>query len=300
MSIHKNWPKSFQYLIFAFLFGFALFPFFNYAQETPINTSSASQLLHSTVEPFKTDLTQNMMTFRYQLRILGFLTIISLLPFAVMMLTSFTRISIIFHFLRQALGYQQVPSNQIVIGLTLILTGFIMQPVIKEIQNEAVYPYMNQELKQDPEVVSGAKSEETVFVEKAWEPLRRFLLKHTREKDLMLFIDISQNRYSSSAEATRTFEDNGAVDYGQMQKIDDVPWFCIVPAFVMSELRLAFMMGFLLFLPFLIIDMVVASILMSMGMMMLPPVLISTPFKLLLFILIDGWRLVIQQIVRGF
>lgn len=221
-----------------------------------------------------------------QLKIIGFLTILSLIPFGVMLMTSFTRISIVLQFLRQALSSSQVPSNQIIIGLSLILTGFIMHPVIKEIQQQAVSPYMKGKFKTEELVKNGSETEEGLLITKAWLPLRNFLLEHTRDKDLELFLDIGQIHLSEGTE-------------GQFD-INAIPWYCIIPSFILSELRTAFMMGFLLFLPFLIIDMVVASVLMSMGMMMLPPVMVSTPFKLLLFILIDGWRLIIQQIVSGY
>lgn len=228
-----------------------------------------------------------LFNFHSQLRIIGFITLISLIPFGVMMMTSFTRISIIFQFLRQALGSSQVPSNQIIIGLSLILTGFIMHPVIQEIHKEAIVPYMKGSFK-NAQNVQTAESPESMFLEKAWTPLRDFLLRHTREKDLQLFLDIGHIHLPSPGSSQDTYD------------LSTIPWYCVVPSFIMSELRTAFMMGFLLFLPFLIIDMVVAAVLMSMGMMMLPPVMVSTPFKLLLFILIDGWRLIIQQIVTGF
>lgn len=232
------------------------------------------------------------LTVNNQIRIIGFLTLISLIPFGVMMMTSFTRISIIFQFLRQALGAAQVPSNQIIIGLSLILTGFIMHPVIREIQQTAFIPYFNGEFKEIPAVVSKKETQEVVLLEKAWKPVRNFLLTHTRENDLALFLDISNTHLQKKGELAP----QGENDYD----INSIPWYCLIPSFIMSELRTAFMMGFLLFLPFLIIDMVVASVLMSMGMMMMPPIMVSTPFKLLLFILIDGWRLIIQQIVYGY
>ena len=235
-------------------------------------------------------------SFHYQFRIIAFLFFISLIPFAVMMLTSFTRISIIFHFLRQALGAPQVPSNQIVIGISLILTGFVMHPVINEIHSKAIIPYLNNTLKESPAVKKGHTSEELLFVENAWTPLRQFLLRHSREQDLELFLDIAHIKLPA-AKSPATQAENIAM---AEEDLDLIPWYCIVPAFVLSELRIAFMIGFLLFLPFLIIDMVIASVLMSMGMVMLPPILVSTPFKLLLFILIDGWRLIIQQIVNGY
>lgn len=230
---------------------------------------------------------QNILTFPIQLKIVAFIAFISLIPFAVMMTTSFTRISIIFQFLRQALGSAQVPSNQIIIALSIILTGFVMHPVIKEMQENAFSPYLKGEFKTNSEVVSKSKNEEILFFEKAWQPLRNFLLRNTREKDMQLFLEIGNVQLEIDPNTGNVIANS-------------IPWYVLVPSFVLSELRTAFMMGFLLFLPFLIIDMVVAAVLMSMGMMMLPPVMISLPFKLLLFILIDGWRLIIQQVVGGF
>lgn len=274
-----------------------LCPYFLHAQEASPKTLIPSSLVETAMDIPKAIHNPDLLNFRSQLRIIGFLAIISLIPFGVMMLTSFTRISIIFHFLRQALGYQQVPSNQIVIGLSLILTGFVMHPVIHEIQTNAIDPYFSNSFKSTPEVASGHRSEEGMLLERAWKPLRTFLLQHTREKDLILFLEIGNVHLPT--ETVNITTNVNEVPEEQLQ-LDSIPWYCLVPAFVMSELRIAFMMGFLLFLPFLIIDMVVASILMSMGMMMLPPILVSTPFKLLLFILIDGWRLIIQQAVNGF
>jgi flagellar biosynthetic protein FliP len=212
-----------------------------------------------------------------------------------MMMTSFTRITIVFQFLRQALGSSQVPSNQIVIGLSLILTGFVMHPVIQQIQHVAFNPYMKGTFKNLPEVKAGVKSEEAILFEKAWMPLRHFLLTHAREKDLELFLDISHVKLPVDlAESFNSEEER------QVRELDAIPWYCLIPSFILSELRTAFMMGFLLFLPFLIIDMVVASVLMSMGMMMLPPIMVSTPFKLLLFIMIDGWRIIVYQLIKGY
>ncbi|MCH9627983.1 MAG: Flagellar biosynthetic protein FliP [Chlamydiales bacterium] len=194
---------------------------------------------------------------------------LALIPFVFVLMTSFTRISIVLTFLRQALS-TSVPSAQIIIGLSLILTGYIMHPVLTEIYEEALLPFMKEETKQ-PEVL----------LEKAWPPLRHFMLYHTREKDMQLFLDLGHVQLNDN-------------------QIEAIPWYCVVPAFVLSELRTAFMLGFLLFLPFLVIDMVVTSLLMSMGMVLLPPVMISFPFKILLFVVVDGWRLVVQQIVGGY
>lgn len=230
-----------------------------------------------------------------QLRIAGFLTLLTMIPTVVVMMTSFTRLTIIFNFLRQALGTQQVPSAQIVVGLSLILTGFIMHPVLEQVQNDAFLPYINNELAEDPEVKMGVKGEDALFLERAWTPFRTFLLHHTRESDLQLFLDMAQVELPKVSSTEMDLEGTGGA-----YQLSAIPWYCLVPGFVLSELRVAFTMGFLLFIPFLVIDMVIASILMSMGMMMLPPVMISMPFKLLLFIMIDGWKLVIQQMVNGF
>jgi len=229
-----------------------------------------------------------------QLRIIGFLSLVSMIPVGIMMMTSFTRLSIIFQFLKQAIGAPQVPSNEIIIALSIILTGYIMHPVIEKINQNAIIPYRSGQILELPEVKAGLISEEAVLLERSWAPLRAFLLKHTREKDIQLFLDIGH------IQLKKRFEENNTDSLEGPYDLNSIPWYCIIPSFIMSELRTAFMMGFLLFLPFLIIDMVVASVLMSMGMMMLPPIMVSTPFKLLLFILIDGWRLVIQQMVIGF
>lgn len=201
-----------------------------------------------------------------ELKLIGFFALLGLIPFVLVLMTSFTRISIILTFLRQALG-TVVPSSHIIVGLSLILTGYVMNPVIKEIYEGAITPYFNKEI------------EEKAFFEKAWPPLRNFMLVHTREKDLDLFLDLAKV---------------------EQRQTEDLPWYTIVPSFVLSELRTAFMMGFLLFLPFLVIDLVVTSLVMSMGMIMLPPVMISFPFKLLLFVVVDGWRLIVQQVVAGY
>ncbi|NGX61577.1 MAG: Flagellar biosynthetic protein FliP [Chlamydiae bacterium] len=192
---------------------------------------------------------------------------LALIPFVFILMTSFTRISIILTFLRQALS-TSVPSAQIIIGLSLILTAYIMHPVLTEIHKEAITPYFK-----------GGEKNPEILLEKGWPPLRFFLLSHTREKDLQLFLEMGDEN---------------------PQSVDEIPWYALVPAFVLSELRTAFLLGFLLFLPFLVIDMVVTSLLMSMGMVLLPPVMISFPFKILLFVVVDGWRLIIQQVVAGY
>mgnify|MGYP001807707205 FL=1 len=204
------------------------------------------------------------------LQILIMLTILSLAPSILIMVTSFTRIVVVFHFLRTALGTQTTPPNQVIVGLALFITIAIMSPVFTEVNTKAIKPYTAGKIKQEQ------------AIEKGLSPLREFMLKQTREKDLKLFMDLNKK----SADDIK--------DY------DDIPITIVIPAFIISELRAAFIIGFLIYLPFIVIDMVVASTLMSMGMMMLPPTTISLPFKLLLFFLADGWNLVIGQLVNSF
>ena len=202
------------------------------------------------------------------LRILIILTLIALAPFLVIMMTSFTRILVVLHFVRQALGTQTAPPNQVLVGLTLFLTFFIMNPVITQINDTAVKPF------------EAGQMTQTEFVETAVQPLREFMYPQTQTKDVRLFMDIAKIE--------------------SVESIDDIPTRVLVPAFVISELRRAFIIGFLIYIPFIVIDMVVASTLMSMGMMMLPPTTISMPFKILLFVLADGWNLVIGNLVKTF
>ena len=204
------------------------------------------------------------------LQILIMLTILSLAPSILIMVTSFTRIVVVFHFLRTALGTQTTPPNQVIVGLALFITIAIMSPVFTEVNTKAIKPYTAGKIKQEQ------------AIEKGLSPLREFMLKQTREKDLKLFMDLNKK----SADDIK--------DY------DDIPITIVIPACIISELRAAFIIGFLIYLPFIVIDMVVASTLMSMGMMMLPPTTISLPFKLLLFVLADGWNLVIGQLVNSF
>ncbi len=202
------------------------------------------------------------------LRILAMLTVLTLAPAILLTMTCFTRIIIVFSFLRQALGTQQSPPNQVMIALALFLTVFIMQPIWGKVHSEAMQPYMN-----------GAISQE-VALERAMTPIRSFMFEHTRQKDLAVFMKVSGQ------------------DKPQTRR--DVSNFQLIPAFVLSELKTAFQMGFMLYIPFLVLDMVVASILMAMGMMMLPPILISLPFKVMLFVLVDGWNLLVVSLVRSF
>lgn len=207
-------------------------------------------------------------TYSLTLQILILMTAVTMLPGIVLMMTSFTRIVIVLAILRQALGAGQSPPNQVIIGLSLFLTLFIMGPVIDRINTEAVQPYM------------AGTIDATVALQKGADPLKAFMLDQTRESDIATFVRISGGK--------------------GFDKPEDVPLRILVPAFATSELKTAFQIGFLIFIPFVIIDLVVASVLMSMGMMMLSPVLISLPFKLMLFVLVDGWSLVMGTLAASF
>ncbi len=202
------------------------------------------------------------------IQILIFLTFLTFIPAILISVTSFTRITIVFHFLRQALGTTEAPSNQIVLGLALFLTFFIMGPVLDQINQEALQPMFSGTITQ-PEAL-----------DKAVKPLRNFMMKYTREKDLALFLSIAKKPRPKNS--------------------DDIPTNIMIPAFMISELKTSFQIGFVLFIPFLIIDMVVATVLLSMGMMQLPPVMVSMPFKILLFVMVDGWNLVVSSLVKSF
>jgi len=209
---------------------------------------------------------QVQMTMPVQIMIL--LTLLTFLPAIIISLSSFTRIIIVFHFLRQALGTQEAPSNQILIGLALFLSFFIMNPTLTAIYNDAYEPWSKGEIDQAQALERGSQ------------PLKQFMLRSTREKDLQLFIEMS----------------GGPKPKGP----DDLPMRAVMPAFMISEIKTAFQIGFVLFLPFLVIDMVVSSVLLSMGMMQLPPAMVSLPFKVLLFIMVDGWGLVVSSLVKSY
>ncbi len=202
------------------------------------------------------------------LQIIFLFTVLSLAPAALILMTSFTRFAIVLYFMRTALGTQQSPPNQVIVGLALFLTFFIMQPVWQRIHQEAIVPY-------EQHSISGEE-----LVNRGIAPLKEFMLKHTHQSDLALFVSMSQKEKPQNAEALSIA--------------------IVIPAFVISELKTAFQIGFMLYIPFIILDMVVASILLSMGMMMLPPVMISLPFKLMLFILVDGWNLLIGSLIKSF
>lgn len=202
------------------------------------------------------------------LQMLLLLTVLTLAPAILVMMTSFTRIIVILSFLRQALGTNNMPPNQLLVGLALFLTFAVMGPTFKEVQSQAIEPFMNGKITQAEGLAAAER------------PMRAFMTKHARPSDMELMMKIT----------------------GQNPKVNpsQIPFFTLVPAFMISELKTAFQMGFIIYLPFLILDMVVASVLMAMGMMMLPPVMISLPFKLMLFVLVDGWQLIVGSIVKSF
>ncbi len=218
------------------------------------------------------------------LEIAFFLTLLSVGPAILMTLTSFTRIVIVLSFLRQALGAQQAPSNQIIIALALFLTLYVMTPVWERIETVAVTPYLQQHLTA-PEAITAA-----------WTPLQEFLLRQTRKTDLALFSQLQQERQHPPGQ---THEEAKAPVASKTDVIEVEPT-ALIPAYVISELKTAFQMAFLIYVPFLVLDLVVASILMSMGMMFLPPALVSLPFKLVLFVLVDGWSLLVGSLIRSF
>ena len=202
------------------------------------------------------------------LQIFLLLTVLSIAPAILIMLTSFTRIAIVLSVLRRAIGTQSMPPNQVILGLSLFLTFFIMGPVWERVNQDALQPYLDKQINQQQ------------ALEKALTPIRSFMIKQTREKDLALLVEISKSP--------------------RPKNIEEVATTVLVPAFILSELKTAFQISFMLYVPFLVIDMVVASVLLSMGMMMLPPIMISLPFKLMLFVLADGWYLIVGSLVKSF
>jgi len=202
------------------------------------------------------------------IKIIFFLTVLSLAPAIMVMVTSFTRIIVVLSFLKHALGTHQMPPNQLLVGLALFLTYFVMMPVWGQINTEAIEPLTKGEITEEEALARSVA------------PVRDFMLKHVREKDLAIFVDM------------------GGIP--RPQSVEDIPTYVLIPAFITSELKTAFQIGFFLFLPFLVIDMAVASVLMSMGMMMVPPIMVSLPLKILLFVLVDGWQLVVKSTVLGF
>jgi len=248
------------------LFGITLF--FILASFTPVYADEVSPEISLFGRDISIVDSENPNDYVVTIQIMILFTILTLAPSILIMMTSFTRIIIVLSFIRNALGTQQTPPNQVLIGLAIFLTIFIMAPVITEINSQALQPYLRGDIGQEE------------ALNKAMDPIRDFMFKQTREKDLALFMEISK------------------ID--SVDNFDDIPTQTIIPAFIISELKTAFQIGFVLFIPFLVIDMVVASTLMSMGMMMLPPVMISLPFKILLFIMVDGWNLMVRSLVLGF
>ncbi|MBR6326697.1 MAG: flagellar type III secretion system pore protein FliP [Lachnospiraceae bacterium] len=246
--------------------------------DTEVSTTITDPGTYDNPEDLNTLNTVNRITLTYDddngslngaLRILITLTLIGLAPILILTMTSFTRIVIVLHFTRQALNTQTVPPNQVMIGLALILTFFIMEPTISEINETAVIPFENQEMDQEE------------FLEAAVQPLREFMYPQTQVKDVRVFMEVAGLEWDGAS-------------------LESIPTSVLVPSFMISELRIAFWIGFMIYIPFIVIDMVVASTLMSMGMMMLPPTTISMPFKILLFVLADGWSLIITELVRTF
>ena len=250
-------------LIFIFLIIFAVnsicFTSSIYAENITSNNSVLNIKVENKLNPERVSVV---------LEIFAILTILSLAPAILIMLTSFTRIVIVLAILKQAMGTHGVPPNQIIVGIALFLTFFIMSPVYENINENAIKPYLNEEISQKEALDNAIK------------PIRAFMLKQTRKDDIGLLISISKIEKPVNADA--------------------IPTSVLIPSFVISELKTAFQIGFVLFIPFLIIDMVVSSVLLSMGMMMLPPIMISLPFKLILFVLVDGWNLIIGSIVKSF
>lgn len=212
--------------------------------------------------------TQDPRNVSSALQILLLITVLSLAPAVLVMVTSFTRVIVVLSLLRTAIGVPQLPPNQVLIGLALFLTAFVMAPAIKTINDEAIQPYMRGEITQQEAFQRGES------------PLRTFMFKQTREQDLALFMKLS--------------------GLPKPETREEIPTYVLIPAFTISELKTAFQMGFIMFIPFLVIDLVVSSALLSMGMMMLPPVVVSLPFKILLFVLVDGWYLIVGSLVGSF
>lgn len=217
------------------------------------------------MEFFNSSSPENVST---SVKLMLLLTVLSLAPSILILMTSFTRIIIVLSFVRTALATQQMPPNQVLIGLSLFLSFFIMAPTFQEVNEQALTPLFNEEINLEE------------AYEKASIPFKEFMSAHTRQKDLALFLEYSKAEPPES--------------------VEDIPLTSLVPAFAISEIKTAFQIGFMIFIPFLVIDMVVASVLMSMGMMMLPPVMISLPFKILLFVMVDGWYLVVKSLLQSF
>lgn len=248
-------PERIAVVLFGVFIAFLLFPDITGAVALPTITLGVDEA-------------QSPKQISNALQVLFVLTVFSVAPAILLMTTCFTRIVIVLGFVRQAMGTQNMPPTQVILGLSLFLSFFIMSPTLDRINREALQPYLNEQISQP------------VALEKALEPMRDFMLSQVREEELILLTDITMK--SEPAEK------------------EDIPTLTLIPAFMLSELKRSFQMGFMIYIPFLVIDMIVASVLMSMGMMMLPPVIISMPFKLLLFVLVDGWNLVVGSLIKSF
>jgi flagellar biosynthetic protein FliP len=239
----------------------------NTTATTPSFVSSLSSLPGLNAMTVKTNV-DGSQDYSVSIQVLAIMTALTFIPALLLMMTSFTRIIIVFAILRQALGLQQSPSNQILIGMTLFLTLFIMNPVFTEVNKTVLQPYIAEEITS------------VQAIENITKPFHRFMLSQTRESDLKLFMDIA--------------------NVGTIDNPEDVPISILIPSFITSELKTAFQIGFILFIPFLVIDLVVASVLMAMGMMMLSPLIISLPFKIMLFVLVDGWAMLMGTLAASF
>lgn len=263
LNITARRPNKLDLLLISLIINLMVICFFqpsySWAETSPSSVPFFSIGLNQAQEPGQLSVV---------LQIFLLMTVLSLAPSILIMLTCFTRIAIVLSLMRQAVGTQQLPPNQIIIGLALFLTFYIMTPVWEAVNTDALQPYLKKQL-----------SQQEAF-EKALHPIRGFMAKQTREKDLSLLVNIAKAK--------------------RPKNIEEVPTAVLVPAFIISELKTAFQIGFMLYVPFLVIDMVVASVLLSMGMMMLPPVMVSLPFKLMIFVLADGWYLIIGSLVKSF
>ena len=255
-------PHGFLLLVGVFVMGFCA------VLLTPQSIGAATPEIASPFITIGMDQAKDSGKMAVVLQIFLLMTILSLAPAILIMLTSFTRIVIVLSLLRRALGTMQMPPNQVIIGLALFLTFFIMTPVWHKINQDALQPYLDNKIDQQQ------------ALQNATEPLRKFMFKQTREKDLSLFVNIAKIE--------------------RPKDVNDIPTLVLIPSFIISEVKTAFQIGLLLYVPFLIIDMVVASVLLSMDMMMLPPIMISLPFKLMLFVLADGWNLLVGSLVKSF
>ena len=265
--------KRKHFIIYLSIFLLCLLSLSTTAQQLAPNsltnpTGASTPLIQTGQNDLSINLSLEGQSFTKAVNIFLLLTFLSLLPSFIMMMTSFTRIVIVLTFLKQALGTQNAPSTKIVSGLALFLTIFIMEPVYQNIYDNAIIPYSKKEISQ------------TVAIDKAVVPLKKFMLRQTRDNDLLMFMDLAKIK--------------------TVEKPEDLSLKVVIPAFLISELKTSFQMGFLIYLPFLVIDLVIATLLMSMGMMMLPPAMISLPFKLLLFIMVDGWSLLTFSMVSSF